>query len=70
MHCRIQRYIVEGILDSFDAIDYNIEVTKLIPMGDYTCHFRIWKEEKGEEDGWGARSRALAKREIQEKKQK
>jgi len=67
--CRIQRYIVEGILDSFNAKDYNIEVTKLIPMGDDTCHFRIWKKEKGEEDIWRARSRALAKREIQEKKQ-
>ena len=67
--CRIQRYIVEGILDSFNAKDYNIEVTKLIPMGDDTCHFRIWKKEKDEEDVWRARSRALAKREIQEKKQ-
>ena len=68
--CRIQRYIVEGILDSFNAKDYNIEVTKLIPMGDDTCHFRIWKKEKGEEDVWRARSRAIEKREIQEKKQK
>jgi len=68
--CRIQRYIVEGILDSFDATDYNIEVTELIPMGDDTCHFRIWKKEKGEKDVWGVRSKALAKREIQEKKQK
>jgi len=64
--CRIQRYIVEGILDSFNAKDYNIEVTKLIPMGDDTCHFRIWKKEKGEEDVWRAGSRVLAKREIQE----
>jgi len=64
--CRIQRYIIEGILDSFNSKDYNIEVTKLIPMGDDTCHFRIWKKEKGEEDTWKARSRALAKREIQE----
>jgi len=68
--CRIQRYIVEGILDSFNAKDYNIEVTKLIPMGDDTCHFRIWKKEKGEEDVWRARSRVVAEREIQEKKQK
>jgi len=67
--CRIQRYIVEGILDSFNAKDYNIEVTKLIPMGDDTCRFRIWKKEKGEEDIWRARSRVLAKREIQERKQ-
>jgi len=64
--CRIQRYIVEGILDSFNAKDYNIEVTKLIPMGNDTCHFRIWKKEKGEEDVWRAGSRVLAKREIQE----
>jgi predicted hydrocarbon binding protein len=68
--CRIQRYIVEGILDSFNAKDYNIEVTKLIPMGDDTCHFRVWKKEKGEKDVWRARSRVLAKRETQEKKQK
>jgi len=67
--CRIQRYIVKGILDSFNAKDYNIEVTKLIPMGDDACHFRIWKKEKGEEDVWRARSRVLAKREIQERKQ-
>jgi len=39
-------------------------------MGDDTCHFRIWKKEKGEKDVWGPRSRALAKTEIQEKKQK
>lgn len=68
--CRIQRHIVEGILDSFNAKDYNIEVTKLIPMGDDTCHFRIWKKEKDEEDVWRTRSRVLAKRETQEKKQK
>jgi len=67
--CRIQRYIVEGILDSFNGKDYNIEVTKLIPMGDDTCRFRIWKKEKGEEDVWRARSRALAKREIRGRKQ-
>jgi predicted hydrocarbon binding protein len=67
--CRIQRYIVEGILDSFNAKNYNIEVTKLIPMGDDTCRFRIWKKEKDEEDVWRARSGALAKREIRGKKQ-
>jgi len=65
--CRIQRYIVEGILDSFNAKDYNIEVTKLIPMGNDTCRFRIWKKEKGEKDAWRARSKFLAEREIQEK---
>jgi len=68
--CRIQRYIVEGILDSFNAKDYNIEVTKLIPMGDDTCRFRIWKKEKDEEDAWRTRSKALAEREIQEKKRR
>ena len=62
--CRIQRYLVEGILDSFNAEGYNLEVTKLIPMGDDTCHFRIWKKEKGEEDLWRARSKALAQREV------
>ena len=67
--CRIQRYIVEGILDTFDAKDYNIEVTKLIPLGDDTCHFRIWKKEKGQEDVWRTRSRLLAEREIKERKQ-
>jgi len=65
--CRIQRYIVEGILDSFNAKDYNIEVTKLIPMGDDTCRFRIRKKEEGEEDTWKARSRFLAEREIRER---
>ena len=49
---------------------YNIEVTKLIPMGEDTCHFRVWKKEKGEEDVLGTRFRALAKRKIQEKRQK
>jgi len=67
--CRIQRYIVEGILDSFNAKDYNIEVTKLIPMGDDTCRFRIWKKKGGEEDAWRALSKVLAKRELQERKQ-
>ena len=62
--CRIQRHIVEGILDSFNAKNYNIEVTKLIPMGDDTCRFRIWKKEKDEEDEWKARSKFLAEREI------
>ena len=65
--CRIQRYIVEGILDSFNAKDYNIEVTKLIPLGDDTCRFRIWKKEKGEKETWKARSEFLAEREIRER---
>ncbi len=51
-------------MDSFNAKNYNIEVTKLIPMGDDVCRFRIWKKEKGKEDAWKTRSKLLAEREI------
>jgi hypothetical protein len=47
--CQIQRYSVEGILDSFNTEGYNL------------C---ARAKEKGEEVLWRARSKALAQREV------
>ena len=64
--CRIQRYLVQGILDYIREykkdIDYNVEFLSTIPAGAKTCKFEIVKREKGTPDKWKSYSEILEKR--------
>jgi len=79
--CRIQRWIVSGIMagigeslfeeferrssgDPSELFEINLQVTDLIPRGAKTCHFRVWKRKKGEENVWEKHSEYLEKREV------
>ncbi len=67
--CRIQRYLVQGMLDAFRAsgqmdADFDLEVQSLIPLGAETCHFRIWRKAGDEPHAWTKHSDYLADRET------
>ncbi len=69
--CRIQRYLVQGMLDAFRdsglmEADFDLEVQSLIPLGADTCHFRIWRRTGDEQHAWGRHSEYLAERETHE----
>jgi hypothetical protein len=62
--CRVQRYLVQGIIDAFRdskvlKYDYNIEFKSTIPAGAKTCHFIIIRKKSGEEDKWERYSKEL-----------
>lgn len=69
--CRIQRYLVQGMLNAFRDSglmqeDFDLEVQSLIPLGAESCHFRIWRKTGDEEHVWSKHSAYLANRETKE----
>jgi hypothetical protein len=53
--CRVQRYLVEGILKYLrEKIDpnFDLEFKWTIPAVTETCRFRIWRRKKGDEGQW------------------
>ncbi len=68
--CRIQRYLVQGMLDAFRdsglmESDFDLEVQSLIPLGAETCHFRIWRKLDKGPRAWSRHSAYLAGRETE-----
>ncbi|TFF89114.1 MAG: hypothetical protein EU549_01725 [Promethearchaeota archaeon] len=74
--CRIQRYLVQGILDYVREkrpdVDFDVEFLSTIPAGAETCKFQMTKKEKGKKDKWVLYSKILEKRALKKwrKKQK
>jgi hypothetical protein len=72
--CRIQRYLVQGILDRvremYPYADFNIEFVSTIPAGGKTCKFIIARRQKGEPDKWELYSEMLEKRALKRWKAK
>lgn len=76
--CRIQRYLVQGILDYAREIgneiepetDFDLEFLSTIPAGGKTCKFRIIKKEPGAPDKWALYSEMLEKRALKRWKSK
>ena len=55
--CRVQRYLVQGIIDAFRDIshfniEYQVEFTQTIPAGAKYCRFIIEQKRKGDQDKW------------------
>lgn len=72
--CRVQRYLVQGILDVFRdykilGSDYQVEFKKTIPAGAETCFFIISKKKPGDKDKWEAYSKILEKKAIKRLKE-
>jgi len=72
--CRIQRYLVQGILDRIREMhpgtDYNIEFLSTIPAGSKTCKFQINKKHPGMPDKWKQYSELLEQRALKRWKTK
>ncbi|MEM1659503.1 MAG: hypothetical protein QXK94_10770 [Candidatus Jordarchaeales archaeon] len=71
--CRIQRYLVEGImrfLREKGGADFDVKFEWIIPAGAETCRFRIWRRKGGGETEWEKYSRFLAERALKKKHKK
>jgi len=67
--CRVQRYLVQGILDAFRdsnmlESDYQVEFKETIPAGAETCLFEIIKKKQGEQDKWQTYSKWLERKAL------
>jgi hypothetical protein len=67
--CRVQRYLVQGILNAFKdlnpfKLDYQLEVTKTIPAGANCCNFVIIEKKTGESDKWEEYSKLLEQKAL------
>ncbi|MHA1649683.1 MAG: hypothetical protein ACTSYB_05780 [Candidatus Helarchaeota archaeon] len=72
--CRIQRYLVQGILDRVREmhphVDYDVEFLSTIPAGAKTCKFQITKRRPGSPDKWKLYSEILEQRALKRWKAK
>ncbi len=68
--CRVQRYLVQGILDAFrdsDVLsnDFQVEFKTTIPAGAQTCLFEITKKKQDQSDKWEDYSKILEKKALE-----
>jgi hypothetical protein len=71
--CRVQRYLVEGILKYLrEQVDpsFCLEFKWTIPAGAETCRFRLWKRKQGEQDRWEKYSNTLAQKALEKWRQR
>ena len=66
--CRIQRYIVEGMIRATSKRlgmgNFQVAFETTIPAGAPVCHFRLWRRKPGEPDAWTTYSHKLADRAL------
>ncbi|MFX1241453.1 MAG: L-2-amino-thiazoline-4-carboxylic acid hydrolase [Promethearchaeota archaeon] len=66
--CRVQRYLVQGILNYFrDKVlktDFQVEFKQTIPAGAENCRFVIERKYPGEPDKWETYSRLLEQKAL------
>lgn len=66
--CRVQRYIVQGLLEALEektGIRVDAKFTQIIPKGAETCRFEIRIMDPGEEREWTRYSQELATKALQ-----
>ncbi len=72
--CRIQRYLVQGILDRVremhSGVDYDVKFLNTIPAGAKICRFQITKKQPDTPDMWKLYSEILEKRALKRWKAK
>ncbi len=73
--CRVQRYLVQGIIDAFKEFsltgkEYQVEFTKTIPAGGECCSFVLSEKKPGEPDMWEDYSKLLEKRALKRQRNK
>jgi predicted hydrocarbon binding protein len=65
--CRVQRYIVQGLLESFEGktgIAADAHFTQIMPKGAETCRFEIRRVEPEKRREWAEYSAKLAQRAL------
>jgi predicted hydrocarbon binding protein len=65
--CRVQRYIVQGLLEAFEektGILADAHFTQIMPKGAETCRFEIRRLTPGEKREWSEYSAQLAQRAL------
>ncbi|MEJ2248245.1 MAG: hypothetical protein P8Y70_08815 [Candidatus Lokiarchaeota archaeon] len=73
--CRVQRYLVQGIIEFFrDEVfkitDFQIEFKSTIPSGANSCKFKIYRKQQGEKDKWEIYSEKLEEKALESHKNK
>ena len=68
LDCRVQRYLVEGMLEAaairMGLEELNVRFDCTIPSGAETCHFTLWRREEGEGNAWKEYSSYVSKRAL------
>jgi len=66
--CRVQRYLVEGMLDAAREIfadnGFDVAFATTIPSGSHTCHFDIFQRPDPGTDAWNEYSNRLRERAL------
>jgi len=66
--CRVQRYLVEGMLDASHAFfgerNFDVSFATTIPSGSHTCHFDIFQRPDPNTDEWRAYSDKMRERAL------
>ena len=66
--CRVQRYLVQGIIDYFKdnllQSEFQVEFKSTIPAGAEHCRFVIERKKPGEKDKWEQYSRLLERKAL------
>lgn len=66
--CRIQRYLVQGMLDALresgQIEGYQVRFDSTIPAGAATCHFIVWKASAAEGEAWESYSSYLEEKAL------
>ena len=70
--CRVQRYLVQGIVDYFrdhvfDKSNFQVYFKSTIPAGAKCCEFVIEKKKPGESDRWESYSKQLEEKALKNK---
>jgi len=72
--CRVQRYLVQGIInyfrDYFLNSEFQVEFKSTIPSGAEVCHFVIERKKPGESDKWEVYSKLLERKAIKRLKER
>ncbi|MFX1431009.1 MAG: hypothetical protein ACFFCY_12680, partial [Promethearchaeota archaeon] len=72
--CRVQRYLVQGIINYFrDNIfksEFQVEFKHTIPAGATHCRFIIERKKPGEQDKWETYSKLLERKALKRLKER
>ncbi|KKL97603.1 hypothetical protein LCGC14_1832840 [marine sediment metagenome] len=72
--CRVQRYLVQGIINYFQEhffnSDFQVEFKSTIPSGAEVCHFVIERKKPGDSDKWEVYSKLLERKALKRLKER
>ncbi|MBI2571549.1 MAG: hypothetical protein HYV63_31450 [Candidatus Schekmanbacteria bacterium] len=61
--CRVQRYFVQGMIEAAqelaESFGFQVRFDTTIPAGAPTCHFTMWKADRGKDTAWETYTKLL-----------